>query len=44
MDGKYGDKFVVNNDAMSVSVLALQDVRGEPLTLEQLLKVINNAT
>jgi hypothetical protein len=41
MDGKYGDKFVVNNDAMSVSVLALQDVRGQPLTLEQLLKVIN---
>ena len=40
-DGRYGDKWVVNQDAMSMSVLALQDVRGEPVTLEQLLKLIN---
>ena len=40
-DGKYGDKWVVNQDAMRMSVLALQDVRGEPITLEQALKLIN---
>ena len=40
-DGKYGDKWVINADAMVMSLLALQDVRGEPVTLEQLLKLVN---
>ena len=39
-DGSHGDKFVINADLAKVSFLAAQDIRGEPVTAEQVQKLI----
>jgi hypothetical protein len=39
-DGSHGDKFTINADLAKVSILAAQDMRGEPVTAEQVQKLI----
>jgi hypothetical protein len=41
-DGRHGDKFVINERLLNMALVIFSDTRGEPLTAEQLVKLVNH--